>query len=83
LLSLKRVKLTTDVCRQFIVMFRSRFSDALPTKLPHFGPQDIEKGVVDTDPSPEVQHLLCAVLGLVLNRKKPVEYVDSHSNFDI
>lgn len=60
---------------QFIVMFRSRFSEALPTKLPHFGPQDIERGVVDTVPTPQVESLLCALLALVLNRKKPVEYV--------
>lgn len=26
-------------------------------------------------PSPQVESLLCALLGLVLNRKKPVEYV--------
>ncbi|KXT01438.1 hypothetical protein AC578_9544 [Pseudocercospora eumusae] len=57
----------------FIVMFRSRFNECFPGKCPHFGPQDIERGVVDSIPSPEVQHLLCALLGLVLNRKKPVE----------
>lgn len=60
---------------QFIVMFRSRFNDALPSKLPHYGPQDIETGVMDGPPSPQVQQLLCALLALVLNRKKPVEYV--------
>ncbi|CAK3836616.1 Hypothetical predicted protein [Lecanosticta acicola] len=57
----------------FVVMFRSRFHEAFPGKTPHFGPQDIERGVVDTIPSPEVQSLLCALLALVLNRKKPVE----------
>ncbi|KAF2086881.1 hypothetical protein K490DRAFT_74087 [Saccharata proteae CBS 121410] len=57
----------------FIVMFRSRFADAFPPKLAHLGPQDIERGVVDTLPSPQVESLLCALLGLVLNRKKPVE----------
>lgn len=56
-------------------MFRSRFNDALPGKLSHYGPQDIEKGVTDQPPSPDVQNLLCALLALVLNRKKPVEYV--------
>lgn len=56
-------------------MFRSRFNDAMPSKLASFGPQDIERGVTDLPPSPEVQNLLCAVLALVLNRKKPVEYV--------
>jgi hypothetical protein len=56
-------------------MFRARFSEAFPPKLINFGPQDIEKGVVDALPSPQVEGLLCALLGLVLNRKKPVEYV--------
>ena len=56
-------------------MFRSRFNDVFPGKLAHFGPQDIESGVVDTVPSPQVESLLCALLALVLNRKKPVEYV--------
>ena len=60
---------------QFIVMFRSRFCDAFHTKLPQMGPQDIEKGVVDQLPSPQVESLLCALLGLVLNRKKYVESV--------
>ena len=58
---------------QFIVMFRSRFSDAFPPKCPHFGPQDLERGVSDPVPAPQVEGLLCALLGLVLNRKKPVE----------
>lgn len=56
-------------------MFRSRFSETLPPKLAHFGPQDIERGVTDQPPSPQVESLLCALLALVLNRKKPVEYV--------
>ncbi|KAK5108300.1 hypothetical protein LTR62_008615 [Meristemomyces frigidus] len=59
----------------FLVMFRSRFNEVLPGKLQHFGPQDIERGVTDQPPSNEVQNLLCAILGLVNNRKKPVEYV--------
>ncbi|OCK84796.1 hypothetical protein K432DRAFT_344432 [Lepidopterella palustris CBS 459.81] len=57
----------------FIVMFRSRFSEAFPSKLPHMGPQDIERGVVDPLPSTQVENLLCALLGLLLNRKKYVE----------
>jgi len=56
-------------------MFRARFNDAFPPKLIQFGPQDIERGVADDLPSPQVESLLCALLGLVLNRKKPVEYV--------
>jgi hypothetical protein len=54
-------------------MFRSRFSDAFPTKLVQFGPQDIERGVADALPSPHIESLLCALLALVLNRKKPIE----------
>ena len=53
--------------------FRARFSEAMPGKLQNLGPQDIERGVVDTTPSPQVEGLLCALLALVLNRKKPVE----------
>ena len=56
-------------------MFRSRFSDAFPKSLPHYGPQDIELGVVGPVPGDHVERLLCALLGLVLNRKKDVEYV--------
>lgn len=56
-------------------MFRSRFQEIFPGKTPHFGPQDLERWVVDTMPPPEIQNLLCALLALVLNRKKPVEYV--------
>lgn len=60
---------------QFIVMFRSRFSDLLPKSLPHLGPQDIENGIVGPTPSEQVERLLCGILGLLLNRKKEVEYV--------
>ncbi|KAF2854111.1 hypothetical protein T440DRAFT_552013 [Plenodomus tracheiphilus IPT5] len=57
----------------FIVMFRSRFNEAFPRGAPHVGPQDIEQGVTGESPSADVEGLLCALLGLVLNRKKPVE----------
>lgn len=56
----------------FIVMFRSRFADAFKG-VPNLGCQDIERGVVDSTPSEQVEILLCRLLGLVLNRKKPVE----------
>lgn len=56
-------------------MFRSRFADAFPPKCSHVGPQDLERGVADEYPSPQIESLLCALLGLVLNRKKPVELV--------
>ena len=58
---------------QFIVMFRARFSTVFPKSLPHFGPQDIESGIADPAPGEHVEKLLCALLGLVLNRKKDVE----------
>lgn len=58
---------------QFLVMFRSRFSEVFPKSLMHYGPQDIERGVVDTVPGEQVENYLCALLGLVLNRKKNVE----------
>ncbi|PGH23416.1 hypothetical protein AJ80_02526 [Polytolypa hystricis UAMH7299] len=57
----------------FIVMFRSRFSDVFPKSLPNYGPQDIERGVTDNPPSDHIERLLCALIGLVLNRKKDVE----------
>lgn len=72
---------------QFICMFRSRFSNAFSKSLPHYGPQDIERGVVDSTPGEHVERLLCALLGLLLNRKKEVEYVStmlrlsSHINY--
>ncbi|KAI4153439.1 MAG: hypothetical protein LQ340_002311 [Diploschistes diacapsis] len=57
----------------FIVMFRARFNDALPKSLPNFGPQDIEKGIGGTQPEENIERLLCALIGLCLNRKKDVE----------
>jgi len=57
----------------FIVMFRSRFSECFAASLPHYGPQDIERGVSSEHPSDDVERLLCALLSLCLNRKKPVE----------
>ncbi|KAE8355510.1 hypothetical protein BDV28DRAFT_38267 [Aspergillus coremiiformis] len=57
----------------FIVMFRARFHDVFPRSTPHYGPQDIERGVAESPPGDHVERLLCALLGLVLNRKKDVE----------
>jgi len=57
----------------FIVCFRARFSDAFPKSLPHYGPQDIERGLISEILDPDIERLLCALLGLVLNRKKDVE----------
>ncbi|OJI98994.1 hypothetical protein ASPVEDRAFT_50560 [Aspergillus versicolor CBS 583.65] len=57
----------------FIVMFRARFHEVFPRSTPHLGPQDIERGVVESPPGDHIERLLCAFLGLVLNRKKDVE----------
>lgn len=45
-----------------------------PKGVPHYGPQDIEKGIEESPPGEYIERLLCALLGLVLNRKKEVEY---------
>ncbi|KAL7937696.1 hypothetical protein V8C35DRAFT_186420 [Trichoderma chlorosporum] len=57
----------------FLVMFRSRFSDAFPKSLAHFGPQELERDVVEPIPGDRAEHFLCAVLGLLLNRKQDVK----------
>ncbi|KAE8146169.1 hypothetical protein BDV25DRAFT_55241 [Aspergillus avenaceus] len=57
----------------FIVMFRARFQDIFPRSTPHYGPQDIERGVTELPPGEHIERLLCALLGLVLNRKKDVD----------
>lgn len=54
-------------------MYRSRFNDAFAKSLPNFGPQELESGVVDTIPSEQVEQFLCAILGLLLNRKQDVK----------
>ncbi|KAI1393776.1 uncharacterized protein F4822DRAFT_24548 [Hypoxylon trugodes] len=74
----------------FIVMFRARFNDALPKSLANFGPQEIERDVTEPIPGERVEHFLCAVLSLLLNRKqdvKPGHYnraledaINSHKN---
>ncbi|KAI5465806.1 hypothetical protein BGZ63DRAFT_411289 [Mariannaea sp. PMI_226] len=57
----------------FIVMFRSRFDDAFPKSLAFFGPQELEREVVASIPGDRVEHFLCALLGLLLNRKQDVK----------
>jgi len=58
---------------QFIVLFRSRFTEAFPKSLTNFGPQELERDIVDTVPGEHVEHLLCAILGLLLNRKQDIK----------
>lgn len=48
-----------------------------PKGVPHSGPQDIENGATDVVPGDHIERLLCALIGLALNRKKNVEYVFS------
>lgn len=55
-------------------MFRSRFNEAFPKSLPNFGPQELERDVVDSVPGEHVEQFLCALLGLLLNRKQDVKY---------
>ncbi|KAK0621395.1 hypothetical protein B0T17DRAFT_591290 [Bombardia bombarda] len=57
----------------FIVMFRSRFTEAFPKSLANFGPQELERDVVETIPGERVEHFLCALLSLLLNRKQDVK----------
>lgn len=64
---------------QFIVMFRSRFTEAFPKSLANFGPQELERAVVDSIPGEHGEHFLCALLGLLLNRKQDVKYVTTPS----
>ncbi|KAM0526170.1 hypothetical protein D7B24_000821 [Verticillium nonalfalfae] len=57
----------------FIVMFRSRFNEAMPKSLANFGPQELETDISDSPPGQRVENFLCAVLGLLLNRKQDVK----------
>jgi hypothetical protein len=59
---------------KFIVMFRSRFNEAFPKSLANFGPQEFETDIVEPIPGERVEHFLCALLGLLLNRKQDVKY---------
>ena len=56
-------------------MFRARFTEAFPKSLANFGPQELERDVVETIPGERVENFLCAVLGLMLNRKQDVKCV--------
>ncbi|RYO77579.1 hypothetical protein DL766_005576 [Monosporascus sp. MC13-8B] len=58
----------------FSVMFRSRFNDAFPKSVANFGPQELERDVTESVPGQRVEQFLCAVLGLLLNRKQDVKY---------
>ncbi|CAI4219236.1 unnamed protein product [Parascedosporium putredinis] len=59
----------------FIVMFRNRFDEAFPRSLASFGPQELEYDITEPVPGSRAEAFLCAVLGLLLNRKQDVKYV--------
>ena len=54
-------------------MFRSRFTEAFPKSLANFGPQELERDIVDIVPGELAENFLCAVLGLLLNRKQDIK----------
>lgn len=58
-------------------MFRARFTDAFPKSLANFGPQELERDIVESIPGERVEHFLCALLSLLLNRKQDVKCVES------
>lgn len=55
-------------------MFRNRFDDVFARSLPSFGPQELEYDLTETVPGSRAEAFLCAVLGLLLNRKQDVKY---------
>ncbi|KAK4155905.1 hypothetical protein C8A00DRAFT_13090 [Chaetomidium leptoderma] len=57
----------------FIVMFRARFTDAFSKSLANFGPQELERDIVEAIPGERVEQFLCALLSLLLNRKQDVK----------
>ncbi|ROW17530.1 hypothetical protein VPNG_00732 [Cytospora leucostoma] len=58
----------------FIVMFRKRFDPVMPRSLAHFGPLELEQDILQDPPAERVEHFLCVVLGLLLNRKQDIKY---------
>ncbi|SZF04088.1 unnamed protein product [Blumeria hordei] len=57
----------------FVVMFRSRFTEAFPKSLVNFGPQELEQDISSPVLGDGVESFLCALLGLLLNRKQDVK----------
>ncbi|KIH87222.1 hypothetical protein SPBR_04734 [Sporothrix brasiliensis 5110] len=66
-------KLTHDAYHQFIVLFRNRFAEAFSKNMVNFGPQELERDIVDSVPSERVEYFLCALLKLLLNRQQDVK----------
>lgn len=55
-------------------MFRNKFNDVFPKNLTTFGPQELEREIVDSVPGDRVEAFLCAILKLLLNRQQEVKY---------
>lgn len=62
----------------FIVMFRKRFDPVMPRSLAHFGPLELEQDILQDPPAERVEHFLCVVLGLLLNRKQDIKIGHYH-----
>ncbi|ROW12409.1 hypothetical protein VMCG_00650 [Cytospora schulzeri] len=62
----------------FIVMFRKRFDPVMPRSLAHFGPLELEQDLLQDPPAERVEHFLCVVLGLLLNRKQDIKIGHYH-----
>ncbi|KAJ5416802.1 uncharacterized protein N7487_000352 [Penicillium crustosum] len=48
----------------FIVAFRARFHEVFPKGVPHYGPQDIEKGIEESPPGNTLKDFYAHCLGL-------------------
>ncbi|KAI6618314.1 hypothetical protein MCOR08_009078 [Pyricularia oryzae] len=57
----------------FIVMFRAKFNDIFSKNLATFGPQELEREIVDSTPGDRVELFLCAILKLLLNRQQEIK----------
>lgn len=53
----------------------------MPRSLAHFGPVELEQDIQQDPPAERVEHFLCVVLGLLLNRKQDIKYVGPVPSF--
>lgn len=54
-------------------MFRAKFNDIFSKNLATFGPQELEREIVDSTPGDRVELFLCAILKLLLNRQQEIK----------
>lgn len=45
----------------------------MPRSLAHFGPVEFEQDIQQDPPAERLEHFLCVVLGLLLNRKQDIK----------